>query len=93
MICGFGLAADSGVVPQSIRIQHQCQLLRHSPIAPSEADEAGAVSLEFRSKRGVAKAAITFDTNASHNYLVRAGERRGCDGRHGDREDRALADH
>ncbi len=40
-------------------------------IAPSEIDTEASVSLESRSKRGVATAVITFDTNASRNYLVK----------------------
>jgi hypothetical protein len=41
--------------------------------APSERDRTGTVSLEARSKRGVAKATIDFDTTAAHAYQIVGG--------------------
>ena len=41
--------------------------------APGEVDQSGTVSLEARSKRGVAKADITFDTSGSYSYSITGG--------------------
>ena len=42
-------------------------------LAPDEPNKSGAVSLEARSKRGVAKADITLDTAAQNAYIVVGG--------------------
>jgi hypothetical protein len=42
-------------------------------LAPAEKDKTGTVSLEARSKRGVAKASINFDTAAASAYQVVGG--------------------
>jgi hypothetical protein len=41
--------------------------------APGERDKTGTVSLEARSKRGVAKATIEFDTKAAYAYQIVGG--------------------
>ena len=42
-------------------------------LAPDEPNKSGTVSLEARSKRGVAKADITLDTAAQNAYIVVGG--------------------
>ncbi len=41
--------------------------------APGEKDRTGTVALEARSKRGVGKATINFDTNAAYAYQIVGG--------------------
>jgi hypothetical protein len=42
-------------------------------IAPGEENKTGGVALEARSKRGVAKAQVDFDTNVKYSYHIKGG--------------------
>jgi hypothetical protein len=69
-VTGALTAGGASVEPVSTKVPADATF---NYLAPDEPNKSGTVSLEARSKRGVAKADITLDTAAQNAYIVVGG--------------------